>query len=230
LDISNWSNWHDEYDDPASELATRMHAVRAQVAGLVAQAPAGPVTVVSICGGQGRETIGALADHPRRADVRGRVVELDPDNAAFARQWAHATGLDAFEVVTGDASASDSYAGLPPVDVVVISGVLGHIDNRDRAQLVAFLRQLLQPGGSVVWTFFRRQDDPRREEHLARMRQHFVDGGFEEVAFELLPGDEYGFTVAVSRHDGEREPFRAHERIFTFGSARKRRDAAPSGS
>ena len=49
------------------------------------------------------------------------------------------------------------------------------------------------------------------------MREHFADGGFDEVAFELLPGDEYGFTVALSRHTGEREPFGAHEQVFTLG-------------
>jgi SAM-dependent methyltransferase len=222
LDTSNWNNWHDEYDDPESELAGRMHAVRTNVAAVVGASPAGPVTVVSICGGQGRELIGALEDHPRRADVRGRLVELDPDNAERARSWAR-EALPDLEVVTADASSSDAYAGLPPVDLVVISGVLGHIDNRDRARLVAFLRQLLRPGGHVVWTFFRRADDERRVEHLEQMRHHFTDGGFEEVVFELLPGDEYGFTVGLSRHRGEREPFAAHEQIFTFGSSRKRR-------
>ena len=223
MDISNWNDWHDEYDDPESELAGRMHAVRTHVAAVVDATPAGPVTVVSICGGQGRELIGALEDHPRRADVRGRLVELDPANAGDARSWA-AEVLPQLEVVTGDASASDAYTGLPAVDLVVVSGVLGHIDNRDRVRLVAFLRQLLQPGGHVVWTFFRRADDERREEHLERMRRFFTEGGFDEIEFDLLPGDEYGFTVALSRHTGPREPFAAHEQIFTVGSSRKRRD------
>jgi SAM-dependent methyltransferase len=230
LQILDWTEWHDEYDDPDSELAARMRAVRTHVSELVERCDPGPVTIVSICGGQGRETIGALRDHARRADVRGRLVELDAKNAAAARRSAVAAQLDEFEVMTGDASSSDSYAGLPPADVVVVSGVLGHIDNDDRAQLVAFLRQLMRPGGSVVWTFFRLPGDRHREERLAGMRRLFNDDGFEEVAFELLPGDEYGFTVGVSRYTGERAPFRPHEQIFTFGSARRRRDDAASAS
>jgi hypothetical protein len=97
--VDDWNDWHDEYDDPDSELAGRARGVRRRVAELVTACTPGPVTVVSICGGQGREVIGALADHPRRADVRGRLVELDPGNAEFARRSAEVAGLTGFEVV-----------------------------------------------------------------------------------------------------------------------------------
>jgi hypothetical protein len=33
--------------------------------------------VISLCAGQGRDLLGVLADHPRREDVRARLVELD---------------------------------------------------------------------------------------------------------------------------------------------------------
>jgi SAM-dependent methyltransferase len=230
VQISDWTDWHDEYDDPDSELASRMRGVRARVIAAVEVCPPGPVTLVSICGGQGREVIGALEHHPRRADLRGRLVELDPTNAEIARRSAHDAHLDGFEVVTGDASLSDSYAGLPPVDVVVVSGVLGHLDDHDQLGLVRFLHQLLRPGGRVVWTFFRLRDDPRRDAKLERMRDHFTEQRFDETTMDLLAGDEFGFTVAVSTFEGEREPFRAGERIFSFGSSRRRRDDAPSVS
>src|SRR5262249_55902724 len=77
LQISDWASWHESYEDPNSELVKRQNAVRAQVAHVIEACPAGPVTVVSICAGQGREVIGALATHRRRADVRGRLVELN---------------------------------------------------------------------------------------------------------------------------------------------------------
>ena len=213
--IGTWNKWHEAYEDTESELVQRMLAVRRQVDAVVTEAAPGPVTVVSICGGQGRELIGALEDHPRRADVRGRLVELDSDNAAFAREWAASAGLDALEVVNGDASVSDAYAGLTPVDLVVISGVFGHVDDDDKRQLVVFLRQLCAPGASLVWTSHRTNDGP-----ADKVRAMLADESFEEVAFEDLPGEEFAFTVARHRYLGETAPFVARERIFTFGSRR----------
>jgi SAM-dependent methyltransferase len=212
--ITDWNNWHDEYDEPNSELAARMHAVRKFVAQVVESCPSGPVTVLSICAGQGREVIGALADHPRRDDVRGRLLELDPANAEFARRSANAASLHGIEVVTGDASVASAYDDLPPVDLVVISGLFGHIGDEDQQRLIAFLHTICRPGGSVVWTFFLRAR--RRTE---RLRSYFTEQSFEEVQFEELPGEEYRFTVALSRYDGTTQPRGPHERVFTFGSS-----------
>jgi len=212
--VDDWNDWHDEYDDPDSELAGRARGVRRRVAELVTACTPGPVTVVSICGGQGREVIGALADHPRRADVRGRLVELDPGNAEFARRSAEVAGLTGFAVVNGDASAQPAYAGLPPVDVAVVSGLFGHLDDDDQVRLISFLRSLLRPEASVVWTFFLRAR--RRTE---RLRNFFAEQGFEEVVFDQLPGEQYRFTVAVSRHHGDTQPRPEGDRIFTFGSS-----------
>ena len=40
------------------------------------EAPAGPLRVISLCAGQGRDLIEVLAEHPRRGDVRARLVEV----------------------------------------------------------------------------------------------------------------------------------------------------------
>ena len=155
--LADWHEWHEGYDDPGSEMAGRLRAVRAHVAAVVDEAPPGLVTVVSICGGEGREVIGALDGHPRRGDVRGRLVELDPNNAATARRWANVAGLAGLEVVHGDASKTDAYDGLAPADLVVISGLFGHLDDDDQQSTIEFLRQLCRPGGSVVWTLHREE-------------------------------------------------------------------------
>jgi hypothetical protein len=218
--IGDWSAWHDEYENTDSELNARKRAVQAQVAKIVERCPPGPVTVVSICGGQGREVIGALETHPRRADVRGRIVELDVENAAFARAWAQKAQLGNLEVVTGDASINDSYAGLPPVDLVVVSGVFGHLSEADRLVTIKFLRQICRQGGCVVWTFFR-----RNEEQTARLRGYFTEQMFEEESFETLSG-EYAFTIGRNRYAGAPTPFEPHAKIFTFGSSRENREEA----
>ena len=222
--IDSWNEWHRAYEDQDSELYQRMLACRRQVVAAVDECPPGAVTVVSICGGQGLELIGALEEHPRRDDVRGRLVELDPDNADFARRWAAAARLDELEVVTGDASVSEAYAGLPPADLVVISGVFGHIDDTDRRALIAFLRRLCRSGASLAWTSNRANDGPAET-----VRRMLAEECFSEVVFEDLPGDTYAFTVARHRFTGTLEPLGEPRRIFAFGSAfrRPRDDRAP---
>ncbi len=215
LQIENWSTWHDQYENPDSELNARKQAVQAHVASIVEQCPAGPVTVVSICGGQGRELIGALEAHPRRKDVGGRIVELDVANSGFAREWARRAGLEKLEVMTGDASVADSYAGLPPVDLVVISGLLGHIDRADRQRLFDFLRQICREGASVVWTYFNWDEEKTQE-----LRNDLTERLFAEESLEVLEG-KFAFVIGRNRSTGAPEPFEAEAKLFTFGSSRQ---------
>ena len=213
--VGEWGDWHDAYEDPSSELVGRMMAVRRHVAAIVSEAPAGPVIVVSICGGQGRELIGALEDHPRKADVRGRLVELDADNAAFASRWAAEAGVTGLEIVNGDASVGVSYEGLAPVDVVVISGVFGHLSSPDRECLIDFTRRLCHTGSGIVWTSHRSHDGPAEW-----LRRAFVERRFEELEHGLVPGDDFQFTVTRNVYTGVQQPFEPHAKIFTFGSSR----------
>jgi len=219
--IQDWHEWHDEYDEPGSELGDRLRSVRGHVADAVAAAPPGAVSVVSICGGQGRDLAGALAEHPRRADVSGRLVELDADNTAAATRNLQGAGLPGIEVVTGDASSSDAYAGLAPADLVVISGLFGHIDDDDHDRLIGFLPQILRPGGRVVWTFTR-----LRPERVEPLRRRYLDAGLEELAFDLLDGERYLFTVGVNVNRNETRAFEDGLKLFDFGSSRRSRGDA----
>jgi hypothetical protein len=215
LSIADWSSWHDEYEKEGSELHLRKSAVQENVRAIVDQCPAGPVTIVSICGGQCREVIGALENHPRRTDIRGRLVELDPDNAAFASEWAKRAGLVNLEVFNGDASATTSYKDLPSADIVVISGVFGHIDDSDRRRLIGFTRQILRKDGFVVWTSHSLGGGKVEE-----IRQHFRNFDFNEDAHATLAG-KFGFTVTRSRYQGEPMPFEPDTTLFSFGSSRR---------
>ncbi|GAB3896167.1 hypothetical protein GCM10029964_077130 [Kibdelosporangium lantanae] len=86
----NWVAWHADYDDESSDLSRRLLAVQARIRTALDEQPEGPVGVLSMCAGQGRDLLGVLADHPRAADVRAVLVELDPDNVAVARAAAPA--------------------------------------------------------------------------------------------------------------------------------------------
>lgn len=214
LKFASWASWHDEYEKEGSELHLRKTGVQKNIAAIVDQSPAGPVSIVSVCGGQCHEVLGALENHPRRGDITGRLVELDPDNAAFATEWAKRIGLANLEILNGDASLTSNYQGLHPVDIVVISGVFGHIDSADRKRLIGFTRQLLRKDGYVVWTSHSLGGGKAEE-----IRQFFRDFGFVEEDHVTLPG-KFGFTVTRSRFAGEPVPFEPDASLFTFGSSR----------
>jgi hypothetical protein len=61
----DWYTWHHDYDDPGSALARRLAAVQDQIRVALDQAEPGLLRAISVCAGQGRDLIGALAGHPR---------------------------------------------------------------------------------------------------------------------------------------------------------------------
>jgi hypothetical protein len=74
----DWYAWHDAYESRGSTLARRLAAVQDRVREALDSAPAGPLRVVSLCAGQGRDLLGVLPHHPRRDDVTARLVEPSP--------------------------------------------------------------------------------------------------------------------------------------------------------
>lgn len=136
----DWQEWHDEYDRPDSRLSQRLRVVQGRLRQALDAAAPGPVKVISLCAGQGRDLLPVLADHPRRGDVRARLVELDPGNTAAARSAAEAAGLDQVDVVTGDATLTDQYHGMAPADIVMLCGIFGNIAEDDIKRAVGFSR------------------------------------------------------------------------------------------
>ena len=204
----DWVDWHAAYDDPGSRLARRLAAVRARIVDLLDGAPPGPVRVVSICAGQGRDLFGSLAGHPRAADVTARLVERDPRNVAAARAVAAGAGLTGVEVVEGDAAATDAYAGAVPAHLVLACGIFGNVDDRDVARTIAALPGFLAPGGAVVWTRHREEPDL-----VPAMCRWFAEAGFARV---WLSEKQEGYGVGVHRLVGPPRPLPAGEHLFTF--------------
>jgi len=205
----DWRAWHDAYDDPGSSLAQRLGVVQARIADALDAAPPGPLRAVSMCAGQGRDLIPVLAGHPRGRDVTARLVELDPGLAGTARRAAADAGLPGVEVVTGDASLTDAYAGLVPAYLVLACGVFGNITEADIRRTVACCAQLCATGGTTLWTRGRGEPDLVPQ----------ICGWFSEDGFELSWLSGPGVTYGVGAHRFTARPRRlaAGLRMFSFG-------------
>ena len=215
---SRWQQWHDPYEDPTSYLSHRLLEVQRQTAMVLDSCPAGPIQVLSICAGQGRDLIGVLATHPRTRDVSARLIELDEVNAAYARESARNLDLDNVEVVVGDASVTDHYAGAVPADLVMVCGVFGNISDRDIARTISYLPSLCRPGARVVWTRHRRAPDV-----TPSLRASFERVGFVEEQFAAP--EEFEYTVGTHRLEVAPGRYSPGRRLFTFLDSERKDDA-----
>ena len=205
----SWTTWHDGYADPDSDLSHRLSHVKRRLAAALDAAPPGPIRLISLCAGEGRDVIGVLPDHPRRVDVTARLVELDPEIAGKARSAAAAAGLNGVEVIAGDAAIVGNYVDLVPADVIVACGIFGNIEDDDIKNTIRGLRQLAAPGARVLWTRHRKAPDL-----TPAVRSWFGEAGFEDVAFDHEEGRSFG--VGTQRFAGVTAPLEPENRLFTF--------------
>jgi Putative methyltransferase len=205
----DWAEWHREYDDPGSLLSRRLELVQGHLRAELDRAPAADIRLISLCAGQGRDVIGVLARHPRRHDVRARLVELDERNVAAARQAAKAAGLGGVEVVQADAGITDVCSGAVPAQIVVVCGVFGNIAVSDIQATVAGLPSLCAPGALVLWTRHRMPPDV-----TPAIRSWFGEAGFREEAFDT---SHDGFmSVGAHRLTSKPAALVNGRRLFTF--------------
>jgi len=204
----DWRAWHDQYDLPDSRMARRLQAVQEQIRNALDGSPPGPLRAISLCAGQGRDLLEVLAGHPRRDDVRARLVELDPRNAAFAEDLARAAGLDQVDVLRADASLTDHYRDMAPADLVLVCGVFGNITDEDIERTVEACSQLCKTGGTVIWTRHRAAPDL-----VPSICEWFKTRGFD---LRWLSERDAGFGVGAHRFTGEPQPLALDTKMFTF--------------
>src|SRR6204780_1971721 len=205
----DWVEWHRDYDDPGSLLSRRGELVEGHLRAELERAPAGDVRLISLCAGQGRDVIGVLTGHPRRDDVRARLVELDERNVALARQAAQVAGLHGVEVLQADAGITDACAGAVPAQIVVACGIFGNISDRDIQSTVAALPSLCGPGALVLWTRHRRPPDL-----TPATRAWCSAAGSREGAFDISL--EVFRSVGAPRLTAEPATLTPGQRLFTF--------------
>jgi hypothetical protein len=163
-----------------------------------------------MCAGQGRDLLGVLPSHPRRADVTSVLVEIDHANASWAREAAARAGLSQFETVEADAATSDVYAPYVPADVVLACGIFGNISDPDLERTVRSISMLGHTGTAVIWTRHRLEPDL-----TPSIRRWFAESGFREATFDALD-NENKYSVGVVRLVGASLPYEPGFRFFTF--------------
>lgn len=207
----DWVEWHREYDNPGSPLSRRLELVQGHLRAELDHAHAGDIRLISLCAGQGRDVIGVLVGHPRRDEVRARLIELDERNVAVARQAAQAAGLDSVEILQADAGTTDACVGAVPAHIVMVCGIFGNVTASDIRATVAALPSMCAPDALVLWTRHRGPPDL-----TPAIRSWFREAGFSEQAFDI---SQDGFmSVGAHRLTGEPTALVPGRRLFTFSA------------
>lgn len=115
---------------------------------------------------------------------------------------------------TSGAGDPRRYSDRLPVDLLLLCGIFGNVSDADIRATVRAVPSLLAPGGTVIWTRGRREED---DDLRPVVRRWFTEAGLTEVAFDGAPE---AFGVGVARRDGSagdgaHRP-RLPVRLFTF--------------
>jgi hypothetical protein len=149
---ARWNRWPEEAYRKES-YRRRLLAVQEHLARCLDVAPHGPLRLISMCAGDGRDVIGVLRSHHRRPDVSAWLVELNRHSAGAGARQAARDGLAAtVRFLSEDATAYATYQDIAPADVVLLCGVWGHVPAPERGLLVRAASSLCKPGGMVIWT------------------------------------------------------------------------------
>ena len=207
--LRDYVAFHDRYDDPRSGLYLRLLVVQDLIGSVLDEAPPGPVRVISMCAGQGRDLIGVARRHRRGRDLTGLLAEADPRNVAAARHAIARDGLTGLTVEQADAGQSAAYQHAVPADLVLACGIFGNISHQDIERTIGFLPELCAPGATVLWT-----RHPEPEDMLATIQGWFAGAGFQPGPLVVPPGALFG--VGAARLTGAPPTLRPGQRLFTF--------------
>ncbi|WP_194916025.1 class I SAM-dependent methyltransferase family protein [Catenulispora rubra] len=209
--LRDWKTWFAEYDNPDSSMAQRLVVVQRGIRRALDEAPAGSIKILSLCAGEGRDLVPVLAEHPRRADVRARLIEFDPAIAQIARDAVTAADLDGVvEVGTGDAADPALFGDYAPADLLLLCGIFGNITEADIQNTVTRAANLTARGGTAIWT--RHRWDPAV---IPRIQGWFTAAGFSDLweSDSELPTSVY---VAGNRQERDPAPLPDDKKLFTF--------------
>lgn len=208
----DWNQWHTGYETSAS-LQARLKAVSEQITIAINDCPPGPIKIISLCAGDGRDILLALQNHPRRKDVSASLVDNHLESIERGRELALKTGLTKqIHFLHADAGLGETYADIGHANVVLLSGFLGHLRHGDALNLISKLPMVVKTNGSVIWNRHVVLHDGA--EQVARIRGAFRSHHFDEEHFAATAED--GFAMGRVCFKGESAPLDAAQKLFEF--------------
>ena len=175
--VRDWQEWHSAYDDPTSSLSQRLRVVTAMIRSHLDSARPGPIRILSLCAGDGRDLADAARGHTRAPDLSGCLVELDPLLAERARVNLRSAEVDVAVLCT-DAGSSANFVGLGPVDLLLLVGIFGNVSDDDVHRTISAVPALCRSGATVLWTRHRRDPDL-----TGQIRDWFEGVGCHAISF-----------------------------------------------
>lgn len=207
-ELRDYERWHDEYDDPNSSLSARLQLVQTQIAEAL-DAMEGPVRLLSLCAGEGRDVIGVLARRPDAGRVRATLVELSPAIAARAIETATVARLEGVDVRVADAADRTVVADVVPADIVLLVGIFGNISAEDIEYTIRSAPQLCARDATLLWTRGSMEPDLR-----PAIQGWLAESGFDNG--DLLTSPSGRHAVGVAWYRGEPAPLQTDRPLFTF--------------
>lgn len=208
-ELRDYQVWHQHYDDPESGLSWRLRTVQGYLREALDTRP-GPIRVLSLCAGDGRDVLDVLTERDDRDRVSATLVELHPQIAEAARERAVAARLPRVHVRTADAARPDHYADAVPADVVLLVGIFGNISEQDIQATVRAAPQLCTSGATLLWSRGRNRGDLNDT-----IRGWFAEAGFAELDYATHDSDSRP-ALGAMRYRGQAEPLVAGQQLFTF--------------
>lgn len=225
--MTDWNLWLRRYENPNSAHNRRLKTVQRLLTRQLERLAPGPVRVLSICAGDGRDILQVLDGRADAGRVSATLIEREAGLCALAREEIARQGLSNIEVREADAGLSDTYVDLPRADVVILVGVFGNMVDADARALIDALPSLCRRQARVIWSL---RQQPRRGEagakdaargterqndraRVERLDACFRAAGFTE-AFANAP--EAAFHVAAWRYGGMPKPLVPGQHIFSF--------------
>lgn len=108
MTLRDYEQWLHRYDDPGSSLSWRLSLVQSWLRDDLDHR-SGPVQVLSVCAGDGRDIIDVLASRDDASRVRSVLLEAHPGIADRARDRAASAGISGVAVRTCDAADTANY-------------------------------------------------------------------------------------------------------------------------
>jgi Putative methyltransferase len=232
--MTDWNHWLRRYDKPRSPHSQRLATVQRLIGNRIDRTAPDPISVLSICAGDGRDILEVLSARADASRVRATLVELDPRLCALARSRVSESRISGISIKQADAGITDSYAGVARADLAILVGVFGNIADADVHETVRVLPGLCKPGALVIWSLRQqpRRDQgvdgtprqqagpPRRNDYdrVEKVREWLNESGFSET---FVNREDAVFHVSASRYDGGPVALPVGHRFFNFDSPRE---------